>query len=62
MPVVTAVVIVALAAVLEHCTQWRYGAMGLVALVALIAGRRAKGLAIGGIGAVILTMLLTQPG
>ena len=42
--------------------QWQYGAMGIVAFVALTAGLKARSAAIGGIGAVILVMLLAQSG
>jgi hypothetical protein len=36
--------------------------MGIVAFVALTIGVKSKNLAIGGIGAVILVMLLAQSG
>jgi hypothetical protein len=57
-----AVAIAALAVGFEALVQWKWGAMGIVAFVALTIGVKSKNLAIGGIGAVILVMLLAQSG
>jgi hypothetical protein len=57
-----AVAIAALAVGFEALVQWKWGAMGIVAFVALTIGVKSKNLAIGGIGAVILVMLLSQSG
>lgn len=57
-----AVAIAALAVGFEALVQWRWGAMGIVAFVALTIGVKSKNVAIGGIGAVILVMLLAQSG
>ena len=57
-----AVAIAALAVGFEALVQWKWGAMGIVAFVALTVGVKSKNLAIGGIGAVILVMLLAQSG
>ena len=57
-----AVAIAALAVGFEALVQWKWGAMGIVAFVALTVGIKSKNLAIGGIGAVILVMLLAQSG
>ncbi|OIJ64823.1 hypothetical protein [Streptomyces mangrovisoli] len=61
MPLI-AIALAALAVGFEELVQWKYGVMGIVALVTLTVGYRAKSVAIGGIGAVILVMLLSQPG
>ncbi|KOG42654.1 hypothetical protein [Streptomyces resistomycificus] len=61
MPLI-ALVIAALAVGFEALVQWKWGAMGIVAFVALTVGIKAKNVAIGGIGAVILVMLLAQSG
>lgn len=57
-----AVAIAALAVGFEALVQWKWGAMGIVAFVALTIGVKSKNVAIGGIGAVILVMLLAQSG
>jgi hypothetical protein len=57
-----ALVIAALAVGFEQLVQWKWGAMGIIAFVALTVGVKAKSVAIGGIGAVILVMLLAQSG
>lgn len=57
-----AVAIAALAVGFEALVQWKWGAMGILAFVALTIGVKSKNVAIGGIGAVILVMLLAQSG
>lgn len=54
--------VAALAIGFEQLIQLRYGAMGIIAFLALTLGIKAKNTAIGSIGAVILVMLLTQSG
>ncbi|WP_217205539.1 hypothetical protein [Streptomyces sp. AC550_RSS872] len=54
--------VAALAIGFEQLLQMKYGAMGLIAFVALTLGIKAKNTVIGGIGAVILVMLLAQSG
>ncbi|MDQ1046661.1 hypothetical protein [Streptomyces sp. V4I2] len=61
MPLI-ALVVAALAVGFEQLVQWKWGAMGIIAFVALTVGVKAKSVAIGGIGAVILVMLLAQSG
>ncbi|MET9559111.1 MULTISPECIES: hypothetical protein [Streptomyces] len=61
MPLI-AIVVAALAIGLEQLLQMKYGAMGVIAFVALAVGIKAKNSMIGGIGAVILVMLLAQSG
>ncbi|BCL29015.1 hypothetical protein ACFFS2_06195 [Streptomyces aurantiacus] len=61
MPLI-AIVIAALAIGLEQLLQVKYGAMGVVAFVALAIGIKAKNSMISGIGAVILVVLLAQSG
>ncbi|MFD7405265.1 hypothetical protein ACFV7R_21875 [Streptomyces sp. NPDC059866] len=61
MPLI-ALVIAALAIGVEQFVQWKFGPMGLVALVALTIGVKAKNTMLGGIGAVLLVMLLAQSG
>ncbi|MEU3254507.1 hypothetical protein [Streptomyces sp. NPDC006997] len=55
-----AIVIAALVIGFEQFVQWKLGPMGIIALVALTIGVKAKNTMIGGIGAVILVMLLAQ--
>ena len=59
MPLI-AIALAALAVGFEQVVQWKYGVTGIVAFIALTVGVRAKSVAIGGIGAVILVMLLAQ--
>ncbi len=55
-----AIVIAALAVAFEQFVQGRYGVLGLVALVTLTVGVKARSGAISGVGAVVLVMLLAQ--
>ncbi|WP_405742856.1 hypothetical protein OG885_24685 [Streptomyces sp. NBC_00028] len=61
MPIL-AVAMAAFAIGFEQLIQWRYGPMGIIAIVILSIGLKARSAAISSIGAVILAMLLTQPG
>jgi hypothetical protein len=61
MPLI-AIVVAALVIGLEQLLQVKYGAMGIIAFVALTVGIKAKNHMIGGIGAVILVLLLAQSG
>ncbi|KES07620.1 hypothetical protein BU52_09140 [Streptomyces toyocaensis] len=61
MPLV-AIALAALAIGCEQLVQWKYGPMGIIAFVALTVGVRARNVLMSGIGAVILVMLLAQPG
>ncbi|MBD9731152.1 MULTISPECIES: hypothetical protein [unclassified Streptomyces] len=61
MPLI-ALVLAALAVGFEQVLQWQFGPMGIIAFVALTVGIKAKNNLISGIGAVILVMLLAQPG
>ncbi|MBN0045108.1 hypothetical protein JS756_13505 [Streptomyces actuosus] len=61
MPLV-AIALAALAVGFEQLVQWRFGPLGIVALVALTIGVKAKNAMIGGVGAVVLVMLLAQSG
>ncbi|MBG0854267.1 hypothetical protein I2W78_21115 [Streptomyces spinoverrucosus] len=61
MPLI-AIVIATLAIGVEQFVQWKFGPMGIIALVALTVGIKAKNTMIGGIGAVLLVMLLAQTG
>ncbi|MET9444484.1 hypothetical protein [Streptomyces sp. NPDC006610] len=61
MPVI-ALVAAALLIGVEQLVQSRYGAMGIIAFVALTVGVKARNTMVGGIGAVILVMLLAQSG
>jgi hypothetical protein len=47
---------------LEQLVQWRFGPMGIVALVLLSIGIKAKNPTCAGIGAVVLALLVMQPG
>lgn len=57
-----AVVVAALALGFEQIVQWKYGPMGIIALVLLTVGIKARNTAAGGIGALILALLLAQSG
>ncbi|GHA09199.1 hypothetical protein ACFOOM_13075 [Streptomyces echinoruber] len=57
-----ALALAALAVGFEQLVQWKYGAMGIIAFVALTVGFKAKSAAVGGIGAVVLVMLLAHSG
>ncbi|MFJ6086561.1 hypothetical protein ACIQI8_34770 [Streptomyces sp. NPDC092369] len=57
-----ALFVAALAIGFEQLVQWRYGPMGIIAIVALTVGIKARNTLISGIGAVILVMLLAQSG
>lgn len=46
----------------EQLIQWQFGAMGVVGLAMLTIGLKSKNAACTGIGAVILVLLLAQPG
>ncbi|MBM7087035.1 hypothetical protein G3I31_17450 [Streptomyces sp. SID9913] len=61
MPLI-ALVLAALAVGFEEVLQGKFGPMGVIAFVALTVGIKAKNNLISGIGAVILVMLLAQPG
>lgn len=62
MPLIVTLAIAALIIGFEQFVQLKFGAMGLIAFVALSIGIKAKNTFIGGIGAVILVLLLTQTG
>jgi hypothetical protein len=57
-----AIIVAALAIGFEQLIQVKFGAMGVIAFVALAIGIKAKNSMIGGLGAVILVMLLAQSG
>ncbi|MER6712219.1 MULTISPECIES: hypothetical protein [unclassified Streptomyces] len=57
-----ALVIAVLAIGFEQLVQSTFGAMGIVAFVALSIGIKAKNTLLSGVGAVILVMLLTSSG
>jgi hypothetical protein len=61
MPLV-ALAVAALGFGFEQLVQWKYGPMGIIALLALSIGLKARNTAISGLGAVILVMLLAQTG
>ncbi|NBM17698.1 hypothetical protein [Streptomyces sp. GC420] len=60
MPLV-ALALAAFALGFEQLIQWQFGAMGVVALVMLTLGAKAKHTPTTCAGAVILAMLLAQP-
>ena len=61
MPLI-AIIVAAIAIGLEQLIQVKFGAMGVIAFVAMAIGIKAKNSMISGIGAVILVMLLAQSG
>ncbi|WP_367322223.1 hypothetical protein [Streptomyces sp. HUAS ZL42] len=46
---------------LEQTLKWKYGAVGVIGLVLLSVGIKAKSPAVSSIGAVILALLVTRP-
>jgi hypothetical protein len=61
MPLI-AIAVAALAVGLEQLIEWRYGPMGIIGVLALTIGLRARNTLISGIGAVLLVMLLAPSG
>ncbi|MFK4145751.1 hypothetical protein [Streptomyces sp. NPDC004065] len=45
----------------EQLIQWKYGAMGIIGLLLLTVGIKAKSPTVCSVGAVVLAMLLTRP-
>ncbi|MFF4759588.1 hypothetical protein [Streptomyces sp. NPDC001292] len=45
----------------EELVQWKYGAMGIVGLLLLTVGIKAKNPTLSSVGAVVLAMLLAGP-
>ncbi|WNM36124.1 hypothetical protein RKE30_40075 [Streptomyces sp. Li-HN-5-11] len=45
----------------EQMVQWKYGATGIVGLLLLTVGIKAKNPTISSVGAVVLAMLLAGP-
>jgi hypothetical protein len=45
----------------EQMVQWKYGAMGIIGLLLLTVGIKAKNPTISSVGAVVLAMLLAGP-
>ncbi len=45
----------------EQIVQWKYGATGIIGLLLLSIGIKAKSPAISSIGAVVLALLVTGP-
>jgi hypothetical protein len=45
----------------EQTLQWRYGAMGVVGLLLLTIGIKAKNPAVSSMGAVVLALLVAGP-
>ncbi|ANH92187.1 MULTISPECIES: hypothetical protein [unclassified Streptomyces] len=60
MPVL-ALVSAVLAVGFEQFVQWRYGAAGMVGLVLLTVGTKAKNHTVSSAGAVLLALLLAGP-
>jgi uncharacterized membrane protein YkvI len=61
MPVI-ALVLATFALGFEQLVQWQFGAMGMVALVLLSIGIKAKNPTCAGLGALVLALLLVQSG
>ncbi|WP_198533180.1 MULTISPECIES: hypothetical protein [unclassified Streptomyces] len=51
-----------IAIALEQFIQWKYGTVGAVALLLLSVGFKIKNSTCAGIGAIILALLVMQPG
>jgi hypothetical protein len=61
MPVI-ALVVATFALGIEQLVQWHFGAMGMIALVLLSIGIKGRNATCAGIGAVVLALLVMQPG
>ncbi|MGW2514005.1 hypothetical protein ACWC0A_32350 [Streptomyces scopuliridis] len=47
---------------LEQLVQWRFGPMGIIALILLSIGIKSRNSTCAGIGAVVLILLVMHPG
>ncbi|MFH8937099.1 hypothetical protein [Streptomyces griseosporeus] len=45
----------------EQLVQWKYGPMGIIGLLLLTVGLKAKSPAVSSLGAVVLALLVTGP-
>lgn len=45
----------------EQLVQWKYGPMGIISLLLLTIGLKARSPALSSIGAVVLAALVTRP-
>ncbi len=45
----------------EQLVQWKYGPAGIVGLILLTVGVKAKSPAVSSVGAVMLALLVTRP-
>ncbi|MFD5337073.1 hypothetical protein [Streptomyces hawaiiensis] len=45
----------------EQLVQWKYGPAGIVGLILLTVGVKAKSPAVSSVGAVVLALLMTGP-
>ncbi|AWT44040.1 MULTISPECIES: hypothetical protein [Streptomyces] len=45
----------------EQLVQWKYGPMGIIGLLLLTIGLKAKSPAVSSLGAVVLALLVTGP-
>lgn len=57
-----ALVVAGLAVGFDQLVQWKFGAMGVIAIAVLSIGLKARSTTISGLGALILVMLLAQSG
>ena len=57
-----AIVVAALAVGFEQLIEWKFGPMGIIGVLALTVGLKARNTLISGIGAVLLVMLLAPSG
>lgn len=58
---VLALLTAAIAIAFEQFVQWQYGPMGLVGLLLLTVGIKAKSPTCSSIGAVVLALMMTGP-
>ncbi|GAA3826246.1 hypothetical protein ACFS5L_43205 [Streptomyces phyllanthi] len=61
MPLI-AIVVAALVVGIEQLIEWKYGPMGIIGVLALTVGLKARNSLVSGIGAVMLVMLLAPSG
>ncbi|MFD7876292.1 hypothetical protein ACFV5G_19670 [Streptomyces sp. NPDC059766] len=61
MPAALALLTAVLGVGLEQTVQWKYGAAGVIGLLLLSIGIRARNPTVSSIGAVMLAALVTRP-
>ncbi|MFJ2774077.1 hypothetical protein [Streptomyces sp. NPDC087300] len=58
---VIALLAAVVAVTVEQLVQWKYGPMGIIGLLLLTVGVKAKNPTVSSIGAVVLALMMTGP-